>query len=172
MRLTSRTDHIASILLWSAIENHTAIFIACSPSIKALVVGTLVPFVTSVHSTINEKAKSLRSSQSSSSSPRDGTGSQMPNRYSVGNMQHQIAMKVMGQSSTMRSSMDSDNSRFDLTGARELRQYPSISSDVISMRKDSQTSMDKGMTVTVTPMDDLEAQTLPTYAYNANRDER
>lgn len=65
--------------------------------------------------------------------------------------------------------MDSDNSQFDLTATRDYRMNSSASSepDIYSLnRKGSESSMDKGATVTITPLGDLEAQTLPAYTYD------
>ncbi|GAB7356591.1 hypothetical protein MBLNU459_g7320t1 [Dothideomycetes sp. NU459] len=66
------TYNMATCLLWSAIENHMAIFIACTPSIKALVAGTLLPMVSSSYEGIREKIK--RSSMSGSNGGFDSSG--------------------------------------------------------------------------------------------------
>jgi len=132
-----------------------AIFIACAPSIKALVVGSLVPFVTSVHSSVSEKVRTLRGSQATSQS-RSAHDSAHDNPF---NMKHHLAKKT---ASHQRQSMDSDNSRIDLTATRLAS---SASSDVELVRKGSDTSTQKSISVAVIPMDDLEAQNLPPYTY-------
>lgn len=159
----AQIDHIASILLWSAIENHIAIFIACSPSIKALVVGTLVPLVSSVHSSISDKARTLRGSQATTN--QSELDSQSRNEDPVGDIQHELVLQAMHQPSARRSSMESDNSRFDLTA-------PTRMFSLASSRKSSQSSLGKGSTVTVIPLDDLEAQILPPYTYKPSQAER
>jgi len=58
--------NIASCLIWSSVENHLAVFIACSPSIKAVVSGVLYPLVSSQVSSFKDKIKRSRGSEGGS----------------------------------------------------------------------------------------------------------
>ncbi|KAH0366702.1 hypothetical protein KCU65_g5095, partial [Aureobasidium melanogenum] len=58
--------NIASCLIWSSVENHLAVFIACSPSIKAVVSGVLYPLVSSQVTSFRDKIKRSRGSEGSS----------------------------------------------------------------------------------------------------------
>ncbi|KAL1301413.1 hypothetical protein AAFC00_005671 [Neodothiora populina] len=160
---TDLTYHIASILLWSAIENHTAIFIACSPSIKALVIGTLVPLVSSAHSTVSDKVKTMRSSQASRN---DSVNNHNSGRYEFGSIHKHFSKRVSSQHPT-RKSMESDNSRANITAMRDSGHAPSVSSAAFS-RENSRSSLNKGGLVTAIPLDDLDGQQLPPYVYSPN----
>lgn len=154
---------MATCLLWSAIENHLAIFITCAPSIKALVAGTLVPLVTSSYETIREKMK--RSSGSDFNST--GVGSfgtvhppTIPHNTPLGTLTSapgHVVNKVLDQFRTRSGSVASNDSGFNhimQDGGAPWDRKGSASSAGSSQRTYSKSSL-KEPAVTVYAMDEL-----------------
>lgn len=107
---------MANCLLWSAVENHIAIFITCAPSIKALVAGTLVPLVTNSYETIREKMKRSSGSDSNTTGLSSIGSTHAPNNTPIATIGSTPSRRVHNMLDSFRSrshSVASEDSGFD-----------------------------------------------------------
>lgn len=139
-------DHIAHILIWSAIENHVAIFIACAPSIKALVVGTLIPIMSSGYESVKEKVTGA--SRSEASKNASVASSAVPKTLATHH--HRFSTRV--------GSIDSNDSRMGFAALQGIRMESSVSFRSHPIGEDGESTDGKAYSVNVRTVDDAESQ--------------
>lgn len=164
--------NIASCLIWSSVENHLAVFIACSPSIKAVVSGVLYPLVSTHVSSFKDKIRRTRGSE----------GGSLPTHKSpsltlatIGSRPSRFVQKVrdpFATTTTRRDSFNTLDSGFEYVnrGQHEMDPISRANSEATTLtaatyRKDSEasTSSSKEPQVQIYAVDDAVSPTTSYY---------